>query len=185
MTNLYLKKIFKLAFAGVFTIFVLSSCSSIGNKIGDSFMRSLLSNYVGENYTQIANTTVVTRGEIAITDILSPPRVKIIGELLYDRQLKSGNRIYVHLLPQTKSKSRGFGFSVAYGATKISQRFDILAFLVNTQGTIIDYGHGRYNTKLSCAGAKTRCSQQEIEDTSAQVAGLIVTSSGRLLSAWK
>ena len=186
-------RVFRALLIIVVTILLLSSCSSIGNKAGDYFVRSLMKTYVGDNYAKVASMTTYTNEAIDILEIGSPPKVKVIGNELYNKQLESGNSIHVHLLPQKKSESGGFslldGDLINIG-NKTQQRFDVLAFLVDKKGIIIDYGHGRYNTESSCTsiifvGKLDGCDKQVISDISSEVQGLITTSSGEDLSAWK
>ncbi len=149
----------------------------------------MLKIYISKDYNTVASNTRFTNDFI-------PKRVKIIGNQLSEKTLPSGNTIHIHLLPQDSLSSGGSSFrsipgpgSIFSTGIKKKQRFDIYAFLVNKDDTIIDYGHGRYNTTKTCGGSvifvNYNCSTAEITGISSEVEGIVMTSKNLPISSWK
>ena len=169
----------KIAIAVMATM-ILSGCQTVRNaaeSLADKGTRFVMNKHIGEHYTKIAEQRD-----------WSIERKKVIGEMVNQEKLASGNTVYFHELRQESPSSANIFGVISIGDKHV--RYDHYAFLVSPDGKILDYAHRRNNTKFSHLGYDAGTIMTEIVGEEAKNKDLkqiekFITSKGKSISEWK
>ncbi|MCG7533307.1 MAG: hypothetical protein ACPGSN_08830 [Psychrobium sp.] len=158
---------------------LFSGCASIqnaGNSLGDKLTRTATEQYIGQKYSEVASKRD-----------WSIERKLIIGEPMGNKKLDNGNSVYYHEIRQVSPSTNNVFGVVSFGDKHV--RYDYYAYLVSTDGIILDFAHKRTNRKFdhfALHGEYTsyETEGEEVDNEELEQVDSFITSKGKSISSW-
>ena len=128
----------------LFNLSLLLSAFAKQKKVEDTYnistLKMLVKKQVGKNYRKVTS-------RYSLSNDSPPKKLYIFGELINKETYSRHKTIYIHRKEDIGEASKFLFFS---GTRPV--RYDMIAFLVDNNGRISDWGHGIYNSQLYCFG---------------------------------
>ena len=171
-----------MSFKSLFSVVLLiglTGCTALNDKaeqLADKGARYSVQQNIGKSYAVVASQRDFTL-----------ERNPIIGKHIGTQALEDGRIIYFHRQRQEATGSQSqFG---SFGKSEQRVRYDDFAYLVSTEGTIIDFAHKRSNavyeqTEIGKGFFGVEIAGDEKKATDVTELTNFVTSSGASISSW-